>query len=382
MLDISNKLHALVDEFVSNLSSECDSLANNVFAQAHMYVKHDSPAEATKGPRPSNRTATEVLNGLKRPSGAHVVDYLHREGKSQMEHAKPNFKDEKSRSKDNGRNLRHMKEMNPNSSSLEAIDVLKRARSVDEVSHGRGMNNMVGKGKVVQTVELLSSDHSSDDGIRPTGKFPKKVLGNHRATKVRTSSSQGRSARIDIGSPSRSLESSHVMNYNYESSPKSDGGKSPEIETSFPKLRWPEDARDPREDGGTESNKDYNANIHGSKEPRKKQITVEGDDDINLQEGDDFDEDDVERIPDEAQSDGEEPPVLPKVPVKRKLLSEARPSERRSQRGRTSSKSPQVKKHKTPQIDASVITQLEFSKRPQNSVSIPHFNWNSHASCN
>jgi len=34
MLDISNKLHALVDEFVSNLSSKCDSLAHNVSAQA------------------------------------------------------------------------------------------------------------------------------------------------------------------------------------------------------------------------------------------------------------------------------------------------------------------------------------------------------------
>ena len=90
-----------------------------------------------------------------------------------------------------------------------------------------------------------------------------------------------------------------------------------------------------------------------------------------MQEGDSFDEDDIERDRTDAQSDGEELAVLPKVLVKRKLLSEPRPSDRRSQRGRAVSKIPQVKKHKTPQIDASVITQLEFSKRPQNSVSVP-----------
>lgn len=41
MLDISNKLHALVDEFVSHLSSECDSLANTVSTEALKYVTHD-----------------------------------------------------------------------------------------------------------------------------------------------------------------------------------------------------------------------------------------------------------------------------------------------------------------------------------------------------
>jgi hypothetical protein len=51
MLDISNKLHALVDEFVSNLSSECDSLTHNVSAQAYMYDEQDSPTEGTQGSR-------------------------------------------------------------------------------------------------------------------------------------------------------------------------------------------------------------------------------------------------------------------------------------------------------------------------------------------
>jgi hypothetical protein len=45
MLDISNKLHAMVDEFVSSLSSECDTLANNVSALPHLYVPNDSGPE-------------------------------------------------------------------------------------------------------------------------------------------------------------------------------------------------------------------------------------------------------------------------------------------------------------------------------------------------
>ena len=78
----------------------------------------------------------------------------------------------------------------------------------------------------------------------------------------------------------------------------------------------------------------------------------------------------MEGNPGEAESDGEEMPVLPKVPVKRKSLNEAKACERRTQRGRPKSASPQMEKQKTPTIDASVITQLEFGRRPQNCVSI------------
>lgn len=101
--------------------------------------------------------------------------------------------------------------------------------------------------------------------------------------------------------------------------------------------------------------------------------TAKGNEDINLQETDEFDDGDIGPDALEVSSDAEELEVLPKVPVKRKLLSEPKPSDRKSQRGRSTSKSPQVKKYKTPTIDASVITQLEFSKRPLNSVSIPEY---------
>ena len=56
MLDISNKLHAMVDEFVSNLTSQCQSLVHNVPAEGHKNVAHDSRAEETAIARPSNRT--------------------------------------------------------------------------------------------------------------------------------------------------------------------------------------------------------------------------------------------------------------------------------------------------------------------------------------
>ena len=75
-----------------------------------------------------------------------------------------------------------------------------------------------------------------------------------------------------------------------------------------------------------------------------------------------------------TESDGEELPVLPKVPVKRRLQNEARAGERRTQRGKTNRTSPSTKKHRTPQLDASVITQLEFGRRPPNSVSLLHSN--------
>lgn len=189
---------------------------------------------------------------------------------------------------------------------------------------------------------------------------------------MRNSSSQGKSIRIDIESPSRSIESSHVMNYSYEEDTKSIGGKSNEVETTFPKLNWPKNPGSSHEDAGSESENSDN-DIHDTEEPHMQNETAKGNEDINLQETDEFDDGDIGPDALEVSSDAEELEVLPKVPVKRKLLSEPKPSDRKSQRGRSTSKSPQVKKYKTPTIDASVITQLEFSKRPLNSVSIPEY---------
>lgn len=126
MVDISNKLHALVDEFVSNLSSECSSLAHTVSAQAQIYLANDIATDVAKQQRPSNHTVAEVLSGLIRPSAAGAMDSQPRVEQSQTHNAKVIMKEGKSRNRDDGR------------------------RS--------------------QTVELLSSDHSSDDCPRPAPK--------------------------------------------------------------------------------------------------------------------------------------------------------------------------------------------------------------------
>jgi hypothetical protein len=68
-------------------------------------------------------------------------------------------------------------------------------------------------------------------------------------------------------------------------------------------------------------------------------------------------------------SDEEELPVLPKVPVKQKLMSEACGSALKNQKGSRNGASVSTKKQRTPLIDAAVITQLEFGPRPMNSVS-------------
>ena len=145
MLDISNKLHALVDEFVSNLSSECNSLAHIVSSQGQSNLGHDVAPEIAPSQRPSNRTAAEVLNGLKRPSGVHVTPENQREGKAHMSNTKPKLKE--------------------------------------------GFNKRSNGGTRSQTVEVLSSDHSSDECPRPKPvKFQKKLAGNQRGRR------QGRTA--------------------------------------------------------------------------------------------------------------------------------------------------------------------------------------------
>ena len=275
MLDISNKLHALVDEFVSNLSSECNSLANNVSSQAHIFFGQESAPDAAKAPRPSNRTSTEVLNGLKRPSGDHVMDSLTRGGKSHMEHAIANKKD---------------------------------------------INHMDG-GRSSQQDELLSSDHSSDNSHGPLAKLTKKVVGNRRATKVRNSRPRVRSPRADIESPKRSPESSHMMNYSYEGDTKSLDGRSADVETAFQKLQWPQDIEDLLEDRGAETENQGNG-AERNKQSEQKNGRPKGVDDTLLEDDDESTEDGSGRNLHGTGSDIEELPVLPKVPVKRRLLNE------------------------------------------------------------
>ena len=103
MLDISNKLHALVDEFVSNLSSECVSITNNVSVEAHMYVAHDSALGGSQTQRSSNRTTSEVLNGLKRPTGNPLTSSHTREGNLHVQHVKPSLQAKNSRHKEESR---------------------------------------------------------------------------------------------------------------------------------------------------------------------------------------------------------------------------------------------------------------------------------------
>ena len=188
MLDISNKLHALVDEFVSDLSSECNSLANTVSTQAIMLLGNDNAPKCATTQRPNNCTTADILNGLKRPLGIHVTDSQAREDKSLMSLAKASLKEGTSRGRDVFWNS--------------------------------------------ETVEVLSSDHSSDDCRLPVVKLPKKLHGNQRSAKVRNHTSPRRSPRKDMVSPSQSPVSSHQLDYSYESDFKSEGAAMLDPETT------------------------------------------------------------------------------------------------------------------------------------------------------
>ena len=377
MIDISNKLHALVDEFVSNLSSECDSLANNISSQAQKYVSMDTKAEAAKTPRLSNRTTTEVLNGLIRPSSDRAISHHHTEGKPHMDHDTANVQEGKTRTRDRGRFVRNAGEKKPRTPILKENgnqnDVTSaefdsdNTWSKDGSDHGRGTSGLNTKGKSMHTIEILSSDQSSDEGIRTTHKQSKKPMVRQSRPKITNPSSRGRSTEEDFRSPPRSPESSHILNYSYEKDTHSLGGRSPAIETIFPKLRWPANDDDTSQEGGKGKALETNT-VHGSNDSRKRTDRKKGDEKGN--EGDQSNEEDSEGPEHGGESEGEEMPVLPKVPVKRKLMSEPRSAERSSQRGKTKSGNVQTKKPRTPVIDASVITQLEFGKRPQNCVSI------------
>lgn len=379
MLDISNKLHAMVDEFVSNLSSECDSLVNHASARVQKHVANDSRAEGPRASRPSNRTTMEVLTQLRRPSEFQVKDSPDKEGKSNMEMGSPIYLEGKKRLKDNGRSSRQPDKLVSKSASVEGMDDQEDTRSVEilfdtvfsksDVKHGRGTQVTAPKGKLQHTVEILSSDHSSDDNIRPIIKPTKKLVGKHHSTKMQPSTSPAISAGKRISYPSTSPESSHVMNYSYEEDTHSQDSKNPPVSTTFLKLKLPEDVRDDPEDGETWKRNEHNAPDHHGESSRKHE-RKKPKEDLSTEEGDESSESDDERNPHGTETDVEELPVLPKVPVKRKLMNDSKGGERKTQRGRTKSSSPQVKKLRTPQIDASVITKLEFGRRPANSVSI------------
>ena len=378
MRDISNKLHALVDEFVSNLSSECDSLANNISSQPSKYVPHRSGAEAAKAYRSGNRTTTEVLNGLRRPVGNPLMDKHHREGKPHVQHDKLNSTSFNTRNREEGRVVRRMRDTLHSSASLEGTNTPDDVRSLDigseytlsrdETLRGRGKAEMAAIGKIMQSIEILSSDQSSDDCLLTSMKYSKNKKVKQNSTSIRNSGLRGRPAGVDIQSPSVSRESSHLMNYSYESDTNGLGGRSQAIETTFQKLSWPADEGDDHE-GGIRM-KSENNSAPSNNETHKKSGRKQGVEEISLHEGDESNEEDLEGSPIGTETDGEELPVLPKVPVKRKLLNEGKGCDKRTQRGRAKSASPQLKKQKTPQIDASVITQLEFGRRPENCVSI------------
>ena len=381
MLDISNKLHALVDEFVSNLSSECDNLANNVTAEGHMYVAHDNTQAGRQTQRPSNRTTTEVLNGLKRPSGTPLTSPHTREIKTHVQHPKPGLQTGNNRHREEGVDTRFKKDMKMKSAALQESDDPDRARReytdiedilVKEIENrGGSSNHMAQKGRHMHTVEVLSSDSASDDCPRPRAKHSTKRPGTKTATKGRDSAIRGRTRRMRTRSPSRSPESSHCMDYSYEEDTPSLGGTSPHGETTCPKLQWPSDLGGSPEDGGTDQQLDYH-DVAVNIDYQPKHGRKEADVDIGLEEDDESNGEDTGRNPIQTESDGDDMPVLPKVPVKRKVTNPPRATERRTQRSTAKSRSPHTKRQRTPQIDASVITQLQFSRRPQNCVSVPN----------
>ena len=219
MLDISNKLHAMVDEFVSNLSSQCGTLVSNASNHALMYAAQDSGPEADVVPRSSNRSPTEVLNGLRRPNGTQIVDYNHNEDKSHVEHGKSNLQEGNTSSRDEGISSRTVKDMRNISASLEGTGRLNGVRSVhtifdeflshDEVKHKRRKNGMASKGKSLQNVEVLSSDHSSDECLRGHIQFPKKTLRKQNSTK-RRSGMQTACHPISMHTTLRDLVRAHI----------------------------------------------------------------------------------------------------------------------------------------------------------------------------
>ena len=167
---------------------------------------------------------------------------------------------------------------------------------------------------------------------------------------------------MDLQSPSTSHGRSQSLDYSYEEDATSLGTKNTHAATPCPKLRWPEDIEDSR--AGENNDQLPDLECHAKNE------TDEVDENISLNLCDKSQSEDHGQNTGGSETEADELPVLPRVPVKRKIIQETRGSERRTQRGRTKSGSPPTKKQRTPQIDASVITQLQFARRPDNSVSI------------
>ena len=238
--------------------------------------------------------------------------------------------------------------------------------SQDEAKHGSGTNDLAAIGKFIDAIEILSSETSSDDGIRAYIKAAKQKTQKHSSTKIRKTSARGHPPPPHTESPLMSRASSHQLNYSYEEDTCSLGGRSHSHGTPFSKLMWPGDER--VKVGGT-LQKGGSSTVPSYKETVKQTKRKQNEGSISPVEGDESNEEDGEGNPVDPETDGEDMPVLPKVPVKRKLLNESKGGERRTQRGRPKNTSPQMKKQKTPQIDASVITQLQFGRRPPNSVS-------------
>lgn len=380
MLDINNKLHALVDEFVSNLTSECDSLANNASTPAFQYVAHDSAIADGQTQRPSNRTTADVLNGLKRPTSAPSTSSMHKEGKSHVQNVKNNLQGASNRNKESSKNLRPIQDMKAKSAKTLELDDPYRLKSDDTdiedilftkpEDRGNGRNHVSPKGRHVLAVELLSSDSASDSSLPPRAKYSARRRGTQQPANGRDTNSQGRSRRTERRSPSRSPFSSPSTNYSYEEDTPHLGGTSPHASSPFPKLRWPLDPGTSLEDVGKGSKNAMN-NEHGHTEYQNKHERKKIDMDVSLEEGDKPNGEDTALNPIGTDSEGEELPVLPKVPVKRKATNQPKVSEKRTQKGRTKTSSPQTKKQRTPHIDASVITKLEFGRRPENCVSGP-----------
>ena len=147
------------------------------------------------------------------------------------------------RPRDNGRSSRQMSELRSKSASSEGVDHKEDNRSMDllfdnivakaEVKQRRPAKDNAAKGKFLYTVEILSSDHSSDDSLIPLLKSTKKKVGKQNSTKAQKSTSRGISIGKGIRSDSTSLESSHVMNYSYEEDTLSLGSKNLPIETTL-----------------------------------------------------------------------------------------------------------------------------------------------------
>ena len=218
MLDISNKLHALVDEFVSTLSSECDSLAHNISGQAQMYVAHDIGATATTTPRQSNRTTSEVLNGLRCPDGINSMDNLLSQVQSPVEHASRDITGGTLRNRDGGMNVRPVRDMEPSSSTLEGTDSQNDVRSVDydspcklsadEAMHGFGTHDLAAIGKFMDAIDILSSETSSDDSLRALLKYSKQKTQKHSGTKIRKTYTRGHPPMPHTQSPLMSRDNS------------------------------------------------------------------------------------------------------------------------------------------------------------------------------